>query len=80
MSKAEIIPGSQSCHPQYNVVLDRAALVSAELSFFYTCVSEWLEVIFFLVSHSPLPFHLLNLHLTSLMLLVLQVRVDLMRC
>ncbi|NXW06188.1 NYAP2 kinase, partial [Fregetta grallaria] len=37
---AGIIHGSQSCHPQYNVVLGMTALVSTELTFFYTCVSE----------------------------------------
>lgn len=69
------IPGVQSCHPQCNVVLG----ITAEVSFFSSCISEWLEFIFFLMSHSPLPFHLLCLYLASLMLLMLQLQVDLMR-
>lgn len=75
VSIAEIIPGSQCCHPQKGVVLEMTVPVSAELSFFFTCISEYLEVIFFLQCHSSLPFHHLHLHLTSLMGLMLQLHV-----
>lgn len=75
MSIAEIIPGSQCCHPQKSVVLEMTVPVPAELSFFFTRISEYLEVIFFLQCHSSLPFHHLHLRLTSVMGLIFQVHV-----